>query len=373
MSLALLDNPVLPSRSRAHAWLLDLRTQWRNSSLQLIERCNHPDRPIARAYVAQIERPRPQDYAAYHDLLVGMSVQGSDREAVATSLLARAPRLAAGQPGLALPRLTNFSAGFYAYEARSLMSRWLGLGMGMEVDGRARLGCISGPRYMAQSSLVRRAMRCLACHAPEAHDEITQVVSEIVLCTVDASGDERFAWRSACSFAVWGAVFLDPTHHADELDYLCSVVEEGARLALFAASLRQPLVMAPPTSVDGLVAERQNAQLETMDARIHAAFAAARLAHVLQRLQDATWPGDHPVPRTASLRRGWIPMPWSVERLQLAHARATARFWANHAALSNSRWLSPAGRELMHQTCVFMAHAYGWPDPVQMKNSKNDN
>ena len=362
MSLALLDNPVLPSRSRAHAWLLDLRTQWRNSSLQLIERCNHPDRPVARAYVARVERPRPQDYAAYHDLLVGMNLKGDGREAVATSLLARAARLAAGQTVLALPRLTNFSAGFYADEALGIMSRWLGL----EADGRVRLGCVPGPRYMAQSALVRRALRCLACHVPEAHDEITQVVSEIVMCTVDASGDEQMAWRSACSFAVWGAVFLDPAHHADELDYLCSVVEEGARLALFAASLRQPLVMAPPVAVDGPDLDQQEAPLEAMDARVHAAFAAARLAHVLQRLQDAAWPAGHTAPRAASLRRGWIAMPWSAERLQLAHAQATARFWAHHAALSHSRWLSGAGRELMHQTCVFMAHTYGWPDSVSV-------
>ncbi len=349
--------------------MLDLRTQWRNSSLQLIERCNQPDRPTARAYVARVERPRPLDYAAYHDLLVAMIQEGGGRESVATSLLARSPRLASGQAALALPRLTNFSVGFYSDEALDVMGRWLGL----EADGRTRLGCIPGPRYMAESAVVRRALRCLACHVPEAHDELTQVVSEIVLCTVDAAGDEQLAWRSACSFAVWGAVFLDPAHHADELDYLCSVVEEGARLALFAASLRQSLVVAPPTAVDAPDRDQMDTKLLAMDARIHAAFAAARLAYVLQRLQDAASPGARAAPRAASLSRGWSRVPWSDERLRLAHAQATARFWVHHAALSDGCWLSVAGHELMHQACVFMAHAFGWPDPLIVESVKNIN
>ena len=357
MSLTLPDNLVLPSRSRAQACLLDLQTQWRNSSLQLVERINHPDRCLARDYVARVERPRPQDYAAYHDLLVGMSLKRDASEAAATSLLARASLLTSDRAVSSLPRLTNFSRGFYSDEALGIMSRWLGI----EDAGHVRLGGIPGPRYMAQSALVRRALRCLACYAPEVHDEITQVVSEIVLLTFEPSGDKRSTWRSACSFAVWGAVFLDPAHNTDELDYLLSIVEEAARLALFAASLRQPLVMVPTVAVDEPDRRQQDTRLEAVDARVHAAYAATRSAYVLQRLQDASGTCTNAFPRTAPSRRGWIAMPWSAERLELAHSKAVARYWAHHVALRRSRWLSVTGRELMYQTCVFMADAYGWP------------
>lgn len=356
MSLITINNPILPNRLRTHVWIRDLKMQWRNSSLHLINQREYQDCALAREYVSRVERPRPLDYAAYHDLALGMSAEEDRQERTATNLLARAHRASLNSPVLTLPRLTNFSCGFYPREALICMRRWLGLA----APGLALLDCVSGSRFMAAAALVKRSLIILNRFSPEASEEINEVVSEIVLCEIDESRNQQFVWRSACSFAVWGAIFLNPRHHADELDYLCSIVENSARLALFAGALRHPLILQPELTPEGLAKNDYDTHMEMTDASIHCAFAAARLALVLDLIHGQVLSKDKRKARSPLIRGEREISSLSVEQIQIAHSQALARFWTHHSVIENSRYLSEAGRELMHQVFDHMLCAYGW-------------
>lgn len=358
MSHIAINNPILPNRLRAHVWIRDLQMQWRNSSLQLIKQSKFQNSTLAREYVSRVQRPRPLDYAAYHDLVLGINAEEDNQERVATNLLARANRTSLYPQVLTLPRLTNFSCGFYPKEALTSMRRWLGL----ETPSLAPLDCISGSRFMAAAALVRRALNILDRYSPEASEEIIEVVSEIVFCEVDESQNEQFAWRSACSFAVWGAIFLNPKHHVDELDYLCSIVENSARLALFAGVLRHPLILQPEAVQVESFDNQYDTQIEKADASIHCAFAAARLALVLDLIHKQEIWKDKPKANLPSSRGERKAFPLSIERIQFAHGQALTRFWSHHTVLENSKVLSEAGRELMHEVSDYILRAYGWPD-----------
>lgn len=223
------DNPILPSRSRAFSLRQHMRARWRRSALQLIEHSDNPERRMARAYVDSVERPRPQDYATcFQWSLAHEAIDQPDAlGTLATRLLARA----AGQPALDSaingPRLSNFSKAFYGDESLQAIGQWLA----KQSDEGLVLSRVGIDLYAAQCAMVRRALRCLSQLAPEVHDDLTQIVSDVVLCTAQADpGPAPGAVRSMCSFGVWGSVFLNVQAHHDELDYLVSVVFEGANV-----------------------------------------------------------------------------------------------------------------------------------------------
>jgi len=357
MNMTVSDNPILPSRSRAYSLRQHMRARWRHSALQLIEHTDHPERRMARAYVDTVERPRPQDYAACFQwsLLPEAAGRPDALGALATDLLVRAAEAPGLDSAINGPRLSNFSKGFYGDESLQAMGQWLA----SQSNEGLVLSRVDIEHYPAQCAMVRRALRCLSQLAPEVHDDLTQIVSDVVLCVAQADPSlTPGPVRSLCSFGVWGAVFLNVQAHQDELDYLVSVVFEGARLGLLAWNTDQP--------TQGLAADAKAKEgaagngLTEPDRRVQAAFATARLALVLQRLQERTVSAS--VGQTPGItRRRTFATPWTSQRLLAEQQQAVERFWALGAALEQDSALSPEGQALMHHCCSFMADTFGWP------------
>jgi hypothetical protein len=148
------------------------------------------------------------------------------------------------------------------------------------VDEDQQLGAsllhLSRPNLAAASGRVSEAFALLEVAAPESMGEIRALVREIVL--VNTPGNRPFG---ACSFQLWGCLFLKLKRDATRVDIIESVVHECAHALLFGFGMGQPLVTNEP---DELYPSPLRRDPRPMDGVVHATYVIARMHCAMQIL-----------------------------------------------------------------------------------------
>lgn len=209
-------------------------------------------------------RPTAVFYSTYYDLALACRRLLSEG-----NLAAQASGACASPNG---PRFTTLSADFYTAEQIRAIVRWLDT----EPENSLDLGQISKEQLSKAQSDISRALRVLELGCPPAHGEFTAITRELILA--QPAGGQRLDFRGVSSFALWGALALNPLAHPNWFDYLPSLVHESAHSILFAIARKGPLVLNDP-SERFYSPLRQSAR--PMDGIFHAAFVSAREAWVL--------------------------------------------------------------------------------------------
>jgi hypothetical protein len=206
--------------------------------------------------------PSPLVYAAYYD--TALAVQ---------RLLAETASESEAYPSI-LPRITTLSKDFYSSEQIATIIRWLDI----EAENSMSLVEVSTNVLKSTECSLNKALKALELGCPQAHEEFCAVTREIILASSGSAS--RLKFRGASSFALWGALAINPEAHSNWWDYLATLIHESAHSILFALTRSGPLVLNDPQ-------DRYFSPLRQddrpMDGIYHAAFVSAREAFVLSR------------------------------------------------------------------------------------------
>jgi len=225
--------------------------------------CIHSIRKISVA-LNQWAEPRsganvrvpPTTVAAYYDL------------ALACRRLQSVP----AQPESPTPLITTLSGDFYRPEDISAIIRWLDI----EPNNAMALVAVGSAVLQRSKAEINQALQALQIGCPAMHAELIAITQEIILAQPGAN--QRLNFRGASSFALWGAIALNPRAHQHWWDYVPSLVHESAHSVLFGLARKGPLVLNDPS--DRFVSPLRS-DPRPMDGIYHAAFVSAREAWVL--------------------------------------------------------------------------------------------
>ncbi len=210
-------------------------------------------------------RPSALVYAAYYDL------------AVATQRLLAAQKGSKGSEDLA-PRVTTLSPDFYSADEIETIIRWL------DIEPENAMGLVAVSTEVLESARGRifQALQALEIGCPQAYQEFVSITREIVLA--DSGPKSCLSFRGASSFALWGALAINPQAHQNWWEYLATLVHESAHSVLFAISRSGPLVLNEP---EARYFSPLRQEERPMDGIYHAAFVSAREAWVLNACLSA--------------------------------------------------------------------------------------
>lgn len=212
-------------------------------------------------------------FAAYFDLLVGGQHGFEDHSSEAEAWLrADAASQAGGLGALPRPLISTLDEAHHSAAELARLNRWWDL----EPDNAMALRGCGEDTFQRASRHIGRALDLLREAAPELSGEIACIVERIVLARPEASAKLDFS--GASSFALWGAVAINPLAHSGWPDYLKTLVHESAHLLLFAIAREQPLVENDPAL---RYPSPLRADPRPMDGIFHAAFVSAREAFAL--------------------------------------------------------------------------------------------
>ncbi len=240
-----------------------------------------PDGPLAGGFRPGLTGPL--DFGTYFDLALGFPDGSAAPEALAqaarTSLAARyaavARPCAEGDAPVRRPRVSTFSDDDYSPDDRARLSRWWDI----EPENALNLAAPDPADAEVAKGRVALAFDHLEAAAPELHDEICHLVSDIVLAGQD--GSQSIDFGGITSFCLWGAAALSASSN-DSWPRVCqTIVHEAAHNLLFAHARDEPLI-------EGGGMERSLSPLRRskrpMDGIYHAAFVSAREALALDLL-----------------------------------------------------------------------------------------
>ena len=121
-------------------------------------------------------------------------------------------------------------------------------------------------------SIADEAFDIIEKNCPELGSEISELISELVLCSTDDSDEGDFG--SVSCFMLWGAMILNIDIIEDPLQFVESVAHESGHVKLFAYSTEEPLVHNPPQE---LYSSPLRADPRPMDGIFHATYVLARM------------------------------------------------------------------------------------------------
>jgi len=207
--------------------------------------------------------PSPLVYAAYYD--TALAVQ---------RLLAETAYESAVYSSKLPIRITTLSTDFYSSEQIATIIRWLDI----EAENSMGLVEVTPDVLKSTETSLTTALRALKLGCPLAHQEFCAVTREIILASSDSAS--RLKFRGASSFALWGALAINPEAHSNWWDYLATLIHESAHSILFALARSGPLVLNDLQDRYFSPLRQDN---RPMDGIYHAAFVSAREAFVLSR------------------------------------------------------------------------------------------
>ena len=243
--------------------------QWNDLDASIASELSNSLEKIAKAIQDWAEHQKvggrlhasPLAYAAYYDLALAA------QRLLATQTLS-------SQSGETPLSFTTLSTEFYSLEDIAAINRWLDI----EPENAMGLTAVSPKVLEATGQHIKTALCALELGCPQTYKEFTSITREII---VARSGlESRLSFRGASSFALWGALAINPEAHSNWWDYLPTLVHESAHSVLFALARSGPLVLNSPE--DRYFSPLRN-QARPMDGIYHAAFVSAREAWALSR------------------------------------------------------------------------------------------
>lgn len=225
----------------------------------------------------------PLDFGTYFDLALGFPDGSAAPEPLAAAARATlAERYAdvtrtcddADAP-LRRPRVSTLSADVFSPDDLARLSRWWDI----EPENALNLAAPDPAEAAAARARIATAFDHMRAAAPELHDEICHLVSDIVLAGQD--GSQSIDFGGITSFCLWGAAALSASSNDSWPRVYQTIVHEAAHNLLFAHARDEPLI-------EGGGMERSLSPLRRsqrpMDGIYHAAFVSAREALALDLL-----------------------------------------------------------------------------------------
>ncbi|MBU4520354.1 MAG: HEXXH motif domain-containing protein [Gammaproteobacteria bacterium] len=184
---------------------------------------------------------------------------------------------------------------------------------------------IAGEKVVAFERLLRDALALLAEGLPPLHEELTAMVSDVLLAQAPPGASVEFDGASHYQF--WGLLLLNPKHHRDRLAVAEVLAHESGHSVLFGMCREQVLS-------DNADEERYPSPLRVdprpMDGIIHATYVSARMAWAMESLAESGCLS--PAERTAALQ---------------AAADDRRRFHAGLSTVDEHARLTVLGREVI--------------------------
>ena len=223
----------------------------------------------------------PLVFGAYFDLMSTATEPASVRSQSARTWLRK--RLAGDAASAALsqiladcgpPRISTLTLAHYSEPEIGCWQRWLDT----EPDNAMALSGLDEAHLQVDAEKIQKALQFLARCAPELFAELTVLTREILVTR--PGGGQRLYFRGASSFALWGAIAVNPQAHPNWWNYVSTLVHETAHSLLFARARDEPLVLNDP---EARYQSPLRADARPMDGIFHAAFVSAREACALDQ------------------------------------------------------------------------------------------
>ena len=115
---------------------------------------------------------------------------------------------------------------------------------------------------------------------PDLYDEITGILSEILLASTPEDGTAAF-FSGASSYQLWGAMVLNADMERSVIDMLGTLIHESTHNLLFGLTVQEPLVL---NGGDERYKSPLREDPRPMDGIFHATFVSARMYYAMQRL-----------------------------------------------------------------------------------------
>jgi HEXXH motif-containing protein len=271
------------------------------------------------AQTKRLVRAKPTDYAAYFD--AAQARPSSDK-----------------LPVWPAPRVVTLSEPFFNDLEIASLCRW----WDTEPLNALCLEPIDAPALAQAQIHVDQALAQLALCAPEMHDEVCAIVTDIVMAQAGAS--HRMLFGGISSFAAWGAICLNHSANTHWTDYFKQLVHETAHLLLFAIAREQPLVL-------NAASERHPSALRVdvrpIDGIFHAAFVSAREAYAFDAWLN--WQATQPPEATSTD---------DLAKVEQALESSVLSFWDCCEQLDAHAHLSDLGQQILSQTRAYVNDSF---------------
>ncbi len=236
---------------------------------------------------------------------------------VATEIAALAPAFR--------PRPVRMRGQGDAADLESVLSRRMG-------QGFAHYAPIPTATGEAFRTLLDEGFGLLAAGAPELHDEIQTILSEILLAQAPDGAVMEFDGASHYQF--WGLLFLNPKHHRTPLAVAEVLAHEAGHSLLFGLTIDEPLVLNPD---DELFPSPLRLDPRPMDGIYHATFVSARMAYAMERLAESG-----------------VLSPAERDQAWREAEKDRSNFAAGHAVVRAHGRLSRSGQKIMANAAAWM-------------------
>lgn len=204
----------------------------------------------------------------------------------------------------------------------------------MDNDAQTRFGFIQPAPEVARKAhaLALSSLARLERAVPALAREFRALVRDLIFVAGLPGSDYQFAGGS--SYMLWGALFLNAEHHADEIAMIEAMAHESAHSLLFGFSYDEALVNNPD---DELFPSPLRVDPRPMDGIYHATYVSARMHWALSQLLES---GDL--------------TPAETEFAQTARDADLRSFFDGHAVVSAHGKLTATGQALMDQALAYM-------------------
>lgn len=150
------------------------------------------------------------------------------------------------------------------------------------LDDPDQAGPIAPEAWPELDARIEAALSLLERGFPELHDEMTTLLSDIVIAEDAGQRGSRFG--GASSFMLWGGVLLNAHEHRTPLETAVGLAHESGHNLLFGLCTDGPLVLNDDDERFGSPL-REDAR--PMDGVVHATYVIARMHQTLARLLGA--------------------------------------------------------------------------------------
>lgn len=204
----------------------------------------------------------------------------------------------------------------------------------MDNDAQTRFGFIQPAPEVARKAhaLALSSLARLERAVPALAHEFRALVRDLIFVAGLPGADYQFAGGS--SYMLWGALFLNAEHHADEIAMIEAMAHESAHSLLFGFSYDEALVR---NADDELFPSPLRVDPRPMDGIYHATYVSARMHWALSQLLES---GDL--------------IPAETEFAREARDADLRSFFDGHEVVRAHGELTATGQALMDQALAYM-------------------
>ncbi len=181
-------------------------------------------------------------------------------------------------------------------------------------------------RFLSAANRVRKTLPLLA-------DEFEALVRQVVL--VNGAKELDYGFAGGSCYMLWGALFINVEHHADEIALVEAIAHEAGHSFLFGCTIDEPLILNDDTAK---FSSPLRDDPRPMDGIYHATYVSARMHWAMSGLLAET-DMDNQQREIAALHR-------EADKVN---------FWAGLSIVEEHGLMSETGRLLMAAATDYMA------------------